>query len=227
MARASSSISYLGLTREASAAGEPDAGWRNWYRYFPWEDWRDGPPRVRRAIEPRLGAWARGAGDARSAASASSGSSVAFACGARWNEELVLQRYEMLCEAGLVPEAGTAAKATRSVAGRADGARPSPHPRDRHCAAARQDQIPPGGVRADAAEASRCCTCSARSRRWPGVRLHKQNFRRLIEQQGLVEETGEVSTETGGRPAKLFRFRREVLVERAISGARLPVVRSA
>ena len=33
-----------------------------------------------------------------------------------------------------------------------------------------------------------------------GLRLHKQNFRRLIEQQGLVEETGKVSTETGGRP---------------------------
>ena len=48
-----------------------------------------------------------------------------------------------------------------------------------------------------------------------GQRLHKQNFRRLIEQQGLVEETGEVSKETGGRPAKLFRFRREVLLERA------------
>ena len=48
-----------------------------------------------------------------------------------------------------------------------------------------------------------------------GVRLHKQNFRRLIEQQGLVEETGEVSTETGGRPAKLFRFRREVLAARS------------
>jgi hypothetical protein len=60
-----------------------------------------------------------------------------------------------------------------------------------------------------------------------GLRLHKQNFRRLVEQQGLVEETGKVSTETGGRPAKLMRFRREVLLERAISGARLPVVRSA
>ena len=44
-----------------------------------------------------------------------------------------------------------------------------------------------------------------------GRRLHKQNFRRLIEQQDLVEETGAVATETGGRPAKLFRFRRDVV----------------
>jgi hypothetical protein len=60
-----------------------------------------------------------------------------------------------------------------------------------------------------------------------GRRLHKQNFRRLIDQQGLVEETGEVSTETGGRPAKRVRFRREVLLERAAAGTKLPLSRSA
>ncbi len=55
-----------------------------------------------------------------------------------------------------------------------------------------------------------------------GVRLHKQNFRRLIEQQRLVEETGEATSETGGRPARLVRFRREVLLERPAPGVRLP-----
>jgi len=59
-----------------------------------------------------------------------------------------------------------------------------------------------------------------------GLPLHKQNFRRLIDQQGLVEETGEVSTEAGGRPARLVRFRREVLEERAIGGTKLPLSRS-
>ena len=34
--------------------------------------------------------------------------------------------------------------------------------------------------------------------------LHKQNFRRLVEQGGLVETTGNVSTETGGRPASFI-----------------------
>ena len=51
-----------------------------------------------------------------------------------------------------------------------------------------------------------------------GKLVHKPNFRRLIEQQELVEDTGETSQETGGRPAKLFRFRRAVLAERAIAG---------
>ncbi len=59
-----------------------------------------------------------------------------------------------------------------------------------------------------------------------GRRLHKQNFRRLIEQQGLVEETRGVSKETGGRPAKLVRFRREVLRERRFAGTKLPLYRS-
>jgi hypothetical protein len=59
-----------------------------------------------------------------------------------------------------------------------------------------------------------------------GRLLHKQNFRRFIEQQELVEETGGIATETGGRPAKLFRFRREVRVERAIGGTKLPMPRS-
>ena len=58
-----------------------------------------------------------------------------------------------------------------------------------------------------------------------GVRLHKQNFRRLVEQQGLVEETGEISAETGGRPARLVRFRREVLLERPAPGLRLRAMR--
>ena len=54
-----------------------------------------------------------------------------------------------------------------------------------------------------------------------GVRLHKQNFRRLIEAQGLVEGTGKSSSQSRGRPAELFRFRREVLAERPVAGVRL------
>jgi hypothetical protein len=60
-----------------------------------------------------------------------------------------------------------------------------------------------------------------------GQPLHKPNFRRLIDQQGLVEETGAISAETGGRPAKLYRFRREVVLERAFGGSKLPLTRPA
>ena len=53
-----------------------------------------------------------------------------------------------------------------------------------------------------------------------GVPLHKQNFRRMVERTGLVEGLGRFDAETGGRPAELFRFRREA----ARRGARLGAV---
>jgi hypothetical protein len=59
-----------------------------------------------------------------------------------------------------------------------------------------------------------------------GRLLHKQNFRRMIEQQNLIEDTGESTTETGGRPAKLFRYKREVVLERAAMGSKLPLARA-
>lgn len=55
-----------------------------------------------------------------------------------------------------------------------------------------------------------------------GVHLHKQNFRRLVATSGLVENTGTISAQTIGRPAQLFRFRREVLQERVAPGVRMP-----
>ena len=55
-----------------------------------------------------------------------------------------------------------------------------------------------------------------------GVRLHKQNFRRLVERGRLVEGTGRLESATGGRPAELFRFRREGLHDRPAPGVGLP-----
>jgi hypothetical protein len=59
-----------------------------------------------------------------------------------------------------------------------------------------------------------------------GMNLHKPNFRRLIEQQQLVEETGDMVAETGGRPAKAFRFREAVKEERAVVGTKLPIAKA-
>jgi hypothetical protein len=59
-----------------------------------------------------------------------------------------------------------------------------------------------------------------------GVRLHKQNFRRVLETGRLVEGTGRRDVHTGGRPAERFRFRREVLRERPAPGVGLPGVRA-
>jgi hypothetical protein len=60
-----------------------------------------------------------------------------------------------------------------------------------------------------------------------GVLLHKQNFRRMVERTGLVEGLGRFDEETGGRPAELFRFRREALAAAPASGLSLPMLRDS
>jgi len=54
-----------------------------------------------------------------------------------------------------------------------------------------------------------------------GRHLHKQNFRRLVEGSEIVEPTGETTHLTGGRPAALFKFRRNVLQERPSFGLKV------
>jgi hypothetical protein len=58
-----------------------------------------------------------------------------------------------------------------------------------------------------------------------GISLHKQNFRRALERAELVEGLGRMDAGTGGRPAELFRFRRELLSARPVSGLSLPSLR--
>ena len=58
-----------------------------------------------------------------------------------------------------------------------------------------------------------------------GISLHKQNFRRGLERAGLVEGLGRLEPGTGGRPAELFRFRREQAAAGPAPGLSLPSLR--
>jgi hypothetical protein len=58
-----------------------------------------------------------------------------------------------------------------------------------------------------------------------GLSLHKQNFRRLLDRTGLVEGAGQFDMSAGGRPAELFRCRRETLSERPVGGIHVPAPR--
>ncbi|MBO0751727.1 MAG: hypothetical protein J2P53_06435 [Bradyrhizobiaceae bacterium] len=226
------SISYLGLTREEGsiaghgAEGAPLPVWQNWYRFLPWEDWRCGPPAlVGRVIAPRLRRWARSAGSSGARRERSNRVEIAFGLsGHAFNDELVLQRYELLYEAGLVLEAE---RHTR-VSGEVPGA-PMLHDHRRILAtgiARLRAKIRYRPVVFELMGESFTLLALQRAvEALAGQRLHKQNFRRLIDQQGLVEDTGRVATQTGGRPAKLVRFRREVLLERAVAGTKLPLSR--
>ncbi|WP_249681102.1 NUDIX hydrolase [Roseococcus pinisoli] len=222
------SISYLGLTRQSRASGRDQPGWRVWYRYFPWEDWRDGaPPLIAKAILPRLRSWAAEPAEAAIRRARQQRFRITFGVGdLPWNEEMVLQRYELLFEAGLVAEA------IRRRGGDMAEALPGEEMLHDH-----RRILATGIARLRAkikyrpvvfelmAESFTLLQLQRAVEALAGQMLHKQNFRRLVEQQSLVEETGEVTSETGGRPAKLFRFRERVLQERAITGTTLPISR--
>jgi hypothetical protein len=226
------SVGYLALTRVTDNYGARSrgAGFESWYSFFPWEDWRQARPEIiEHKILPELTRWAE-QGEAPDVARALPRKDrVRFYFGtegAHWDEERVLDRYELLYEAGLVEEA------------RRDG-RP---------AALERNSLPYLGVAMRFDHRRILATAIARLRAKlkyrpvvfellpseftltelqrtveaiSGRHLHKQNFRRLVESGALVEPTGVMSTQTGGRPAALFRFRREVLQERPAPGLRV------
>jgi hypothetical protein len=215
-------VAYLALVREVLPAGSAEAGWQSWYRYFPWEDWRGGRPLPLAPLATGLVDWAAAAPSEAERRLREVRMQVAFGLqSASWNEELVLERYELLYEAGLVSE--TARDQGHAPVDGAGVPMAVDHRRILATAVGRLrgkikyrpvvfELMPPAFTLSQLQR-----TVEALS----GVRLHKQNFRRLVEQQGLVEETGEISAATGGRPARLVRFRREVLLERPAPGLRL------
>ena len=217
------SVGYLALTRQGKEA--PETQWRGWYHYFPWEDWRDRKPAmIDSAILPALKKFIKESPNAEAAELRRERVNMCF--GEGWDEERVLERYELLYEAGLVEEfyrdAGKPVKQALGTAMQFD------HRRILATAIARLR----GKLKYRALvfevmaptftllELQRAVEALA------GLRLHKQNFRRLVAEQGLVEGTGKFNAPARGRPAELFRFRREVLRERQAPGVRLGVRRS-
>lgn len=227
------SVGYLALTRAADNTSKPQvagATFEPWYRFFPWEDWREARPAIIATdILPALNAWAAQSESPNAERALSRADRVRFyfgSDGAPWDEERVLDRYELLYEAGLIEEARRdgrpAALARKSLPALGTPMR-FDHRRILATAIARLraklkyrpvvfELMPPEFTLTDLQR-----TVEAIS----GRHLHKQNFRRLVEAGALVEPTGEMSTQTGGRPAALFRFRGEVLQERPAPGLRV------
>jgi hypothetical protein len=221
------SISYLGLTRESAKPGAIETGWRSWYEYFPWEDHRAGVPgMIAKALIPALHAWTKRAADLETRRARQQRAAISFGLdNHRWNEELVLQRYELLYEATRTPEALRDPAAAPPIPGR-------PMSGDH------RRILATGIARLRAKIKYRPVVFELMPRHFTllqlqrtvealaGLLVHKPNFRRLIEAQELVEEAGGTASESAGRPAKLFRFRHAVLAERAIAGTKLPLAKS-
>jgi len=222
------SVSYLGLAREQEIQAAHGVAWHDCYPYFPWEDWRAGEPACVAALRAALADWCTRASTSSQQAHRRARLDYLFPADlGDWNADLILQRYELLYEAGL------AAEACRHRAHVPETTLPSgqamlhDHRRILATGMARLrakiryhpvifELLPPTFTLLQLQQTVEALT---------GQRLHKQNFRRLIAQQALVEDTGQMARGQAGRPAKLFQFRAQVLRERALTGSKLPIVR--
>lgn len=212
------SVAYLALVEESTPM--PAARWTGAYDLLPWEDHRAGPPEMLTdVLLPALEEWAASSSD-----DAEERVQVAF--GPPWDGIRVVERYELLYEAGLVHERADddGADPNASVIAHSGDALRLDHRRIVTMALSRLrgkltyrpvvfELLPDLFTLLDLQR-----TVEALA----GVPLHKQNFRRLIERSGLVEGTGDRVSTGAGRPAELFRYRPAVIRERPRPGVGQP-----
>jgi len=217
-------VSYLGLVREAAdSILHPDAKWQDCYGYFPWEDLRtDGGQRD--AIISRLRIWANSADTEEVRQKRLKRIHLCWGVEPEnWSEEYVLQRYEMLYESGLIAEAAEPQENFNfALTGQ-----PMCHDHRRVLATALSrlrakikyrpvifELMPPEFTLLQLQNSVEAIS---------GRLLHKQNFRRQIQQQNLIEPSDTGVSGSKGRPAQLYRFRDDVLPDQLISDIGLPL----
>ncbi len=225
------SVGYLALTRIPADAGRHEgAHWRSWYDYFPWEDWREGRPAILdRDILPNLERWSmKKEANRRSAPNGTRRQRIrlAFGGGDNWDEELVLDRYEILYEAGLVEESARDGREAANIwPTRPAAGAPMQYDHRRILATAisrLRGKIKYRPVVFELLPDAFTLTQLQQTVEAIGGRhLHKQNFRRLVAQANVVEPTGATEPSTGGRPAALYRYRRQAIEERPRAGLRV------
>ena len=226
------SVGYLALTRlgeETQRSGR----WHGIYDFFPWEDWRrEKPALIDTMIRPYLETWS-------SLSHPDQRWERAQRCfgldGGHWDEEKVLERYELMYEAGLVLEARRDGRTlppsapAASIQARFGKSMQLDHRRILATGLGRmRGKLKYRPIVFELMDTTFTLLDLQRTvEAMSGIRLHKQNFRRLIETGGFVERTGKRTAKAGGRPAEEFRFRREVLRERPAPGVRVPMLRTA
>lgn len=232
------SVGYLALVRQPSGDGPASRlSWSSWYRHFPWEDWRDGQPNLLgKGLLPALSDWVRA-----SPKQSTGGDGLerlvrfrlAFGCDLpergpatikNWDDERVLERYELMYEAGLVEEAVTDGLWTVRQTDVETG-EPMLHDHRRILATAiarLRGKLKYRPVVFELMPRQFTLTQLQQAvEHLAGRKIHKQNFRRLVENAELVEPTGAKTAQTGGRPAAYYRFRRSILRERPAPGLRI------
>jgi hypothetical protein len=238
------SVAYLALVREGKPSGTAGADWQECYRFLPWEDWRNGRPElIEKRIAPALDQWVHATSNSRTRQERRERCDIHFGLqGAPWVSERVLERYELMYEIDLAVEAlRDRGPQASEISASAEG--PAANSKSRAQQLGQPMALDHRRILATALGRLRgklkyrpvvfellpsTFTLFQLQRvveALAGVRLHKQNLRRLVETGGLVEGTGQFDQRTGGRPAELFRFRRDVLRERPAPGVGLPGIR--
>lgn len=228
------SVAYVALTREDEAPLK-GARWADCYDFLPWEDWRDGrPEELDSLVAPQLTEWCSQTRATAARRNREERVNVTFGNpgATEMDAVLTLERLELLYDAGVLAESerdqqaidGKAATATSNNIGIPMA---SDHRRVLATALGRIRgklayrpvvfELLPGEFTLlqlqQVAEAL------------SGTHLHKQNFRRLVMNADLVEAIGRTTAIGRGRPAELFRFRREVLGEKLTVGLSRPTLR--
>ena len=228
------SVAYVALTREDDL---PLAGtrWADWYDFLPWEDWRDGrPDELDTVIAPRLAEWCARtrAQPARRLREERINVTFGNSGTSELDGVLALERLELLYDAGILPEAQRDQRAVQ-------GKPPAPATLDIGTAMASDHRrilaTALGRIRGKLAYRPvvfellpgefTLLQLQKVAEALSGTHLHKQNFRRLVMNANLVEPIGRTTAVGRGRPAELFRFRREVLGEKLTVGLSRPTLR--
>jgi hypothetical protein len=223
------SVAYLALTHEDSVDAD-SAEWRDWYSFLPWEDWRSGRPALLdETIRPALDRWARQPKTEPRRRQRQDRVNVTFGpeAATQMDAVLSLERYELLYEADLVAEALRDHRARQDLSAGMGEHLVSDHRRILASALGRLRgklayrpvvfELLPGEF--TLLQLQRVVEALS------GAKLHKQNFRRLVANAELVEPIGRTVRVGKGRPAELFRFRREVLGETLTVGLSRPIMR--
>lgn len=212
-------VAYLALVRHDLRA--PAGRWLSCYEFFPWEDQRAENDAMR-PVHEGLQMWQKRARADSTRLDRAERIDRCLGLGkAGWTADLVLERYELIYEAGLVAESwhdrGSDASPGRVLE---SSCMALDHRRILATALGRMrgklryrplvfELMPEEFTLYELQQVIEAIA---------GRSLHKQNFRRLVANQRLVEPTGVSKAGTGGRPARLYRFRPEVQGERRAAG---------
>lgn len=228
------SVAYVALTREDESPLE-GTRWADWYEFLPWEDWRDGrPEELDSVIAPRLAAWCSETQAQTARHNRQERVNVTFgnAGATEMDGVLTLERLELLYDAGILAESERDRSAVDgSPAGHTTANVGIPMASDHRRVLA----TALGRIRGKLAYRPvvfellpgefTLLRLQQVAEALSGTHLHKQNFRRLVMNANLVEPIGRTKTVGRGRPAELFRFRREVLGEKLTVGLSRPTLR--